>query len=101
GIEVMILYPSGDLNLIQEKQLTTWGANIHAVEVKGTFEDCRRMVDEAFADEELNSKLWLTCAGPANIAHWLSHQFFYFLAYRQWGEKEKPPVIAVPSGDLG
>jgi threonine synthase len=101
GIETVILYPSGKLNMVQEKQLTTLGKNIHAIEVKGSFEDCRQMVIDIFSDEELNQKLSLTSAGSGNIARWLPQQFYYFFAYKQWIDKETPPVIAVPSGNFG
>jgi len=101
GIEVVILYPSGKLNLVQEKQLTTLGKNIHAVEVNGSFEDCRRMMIDAFNDEELNKKVSLTSAGSGNIARWLPQQFYYFFAYKQWVDKDNPPVISVPSGNFG
>ncbi|HSY61307.1 MAG TPA: threonine synthase [Cytophaga sp.] len=101
GVEVVILFPSGKLNMIQEKQLTTLGENIHAIEVKGSFEDCRQMVETIFKDEELNKKIALTSAGSANIARWLPEQFYYFLGYKQWIEKTAPPVISVPCGNFG
>lgn len=100
GIDVVILYPEGKLNIIQEKQLTTLGKNIHPIEVKGTYEDCKKMVNEVFADKELQEKIFLTAPGSANIAVWLSQQLYYFFAYKQWIEKDMSPVIAVPSGDL-
>lgn len=100
GIEVVILYPAGKVSPVQEKQLTTLGHNIHALEVKGTFDDCQRMVKEAFTDEQVASKRFLTSANSINVARWLPQQFYYFLALRQW-EQERPPVIAVPSGNFG
>lgn len=100
GVNVVILYPSGKVSLIQELQLTTLGNNITALEVQGDFDDCQRMVKEAFADKELNKKLNLTSANSINIARWLSQQFYYFFALQQWPH-EKPPVIAVPSGNFG
>ena len=60
GVEVVILYPSGKVSSVQEKQLTTLGNNIHALEIKGNFDDCQKMVKQAFGDEELNKKLFLT-----------------------------------------
>ncbi|MEI9810570.1 MAG: pyridoxal-phosphate dependent enzyme [Bacteroidota bacterium] len=62
GIEVVILYPSGKVSPVQEKQLTTLGKNIHALEIEGNFDDCQRMVKEAFTDGELKQKLFLTSA---------------------------------------
>lgn len=101
GVDVVILYPSGKVSSVQEKQLTTLGKNIHALEVKGSFDDCQRMVKQAFADETLTQKRLLTSANSINVARWLPQQFYYFFAYKQWGEKENPPVFCVPSGNFG
>lgn len=100
GVEVVILYPSGKVSSVQEKQLTTLGKNIHALEVNGTFDDCQQMVKQAFADEELTRKKFLTSANSINVARWLPQQFYYFFAYKQWQQKQ-PPVICVPSGNFG
>src|SRR5712675_1081248 len=62
GVDVVILYPSGKVSSVQEKQLTTLGKNIHAIEVSGTFDDCQQLVKRAFADEHLTKKLFLTSA---------------------------------------
>lgn len=101
GVEVVILYPSGKVSSVQEKQLTTLGKNIHSLEVDGTFDDCQKMVKQAFADKELNQKLFLTSANSINVARWLPQQFYYFYAWQQWREKDRPPVISVPSGNFG
>ena len=101
GVEVVILYPSGKVSSVQEKQLTTLGKNIHALEVSGTFDDCQQMVKQVFTDEALNKKLFLTSANSINVARWLPQQFYYFFAYKQWAQKNSPPVIAVPSGNFG
>ena len=101
GIDVVILYPSGKVSPVQEKQLTALGKNIHALEIEGTFDDCQQMVKQAFTDKELNEKLFLTSANSINVARWLPQQFYYFFAYKQWADKEHPPVISVPSGNFG
>ena len=101
GVDVVILYPSGRVSSVQEKQLTTLGKNIHALEVAGTFDDCQQMVKQVFTDEALNEKLFLTSANSINVARWLPQQFYYFFAYKQWSLKNNPPVIAVPSGNFG
>ena len=101
GVDVVILYPSGKVSSVQEKQLTTLGKNIHALEVDGTFDDCQQMVKQIFTDVELGKKLFLTSANSINVARWLPQQFYYFFAYKQWIEKNHPPVIAVPSGNFG
>lgn len=101
GVDVVILYPSGKVSSVQEKQLTTLGKNIHALEVKGTFDDCQQMVKKSFADEDLNQQLFLTSANSINVARWLPQQFYYLFAYKQWADKNNPPVITVPSGNFG
>lgn len=101
GIEVVILYPSGKVSNVQEKQLVTLGNNIHALEINGTFDDCQQMVKRAFSDKYLNEKLFLTSANSINVARWLPQQFYYLFAWKQWSHKKNPPVISVPSGNFG
>lgn len=101
GVDVIILYPSGKVSSVQEKQLTTYGKNIYALEVDGSFDDCQRMVKQAFADETLTKKMFLTSANSINVARWLPQQFYYFFAWQQWMYRDAPPVIAVPSGNFG
>lgn len=100
GVEVVILYPSGKVSTVQEKQLTTLGKNIRAIEVKGSFDDCQRMVKAAFADETLNREMFLTSANSINVARWLPQQFYYAFALQQWSHPQ-PPVLCVPSGNFG
>src|SRR5450432_1861574 len=101
GVNVVILYPSGKVSLVQELQLTTSGRNIMAYEVDGSFDDCQTLVKQAFSDQELNEKIFLTSANSINVARWLPQQIYYFLAWKQWKNKSKPPVISVPSGNFG
>jgi threonine synthase len=101
GVQVVILYPSGKVSSVQELQLTTLGKNITALEVDGSFDDCQRMVKEAFADTALNEQLFLTSANSINVARWLPQQFYYFFAWAQWQDRQHPPVISVPSGNFG
>jgi threonine synthase len=100
GIKVVILYPSGKVSDVQEKQLTTLGQNITAFEVEGTFDDCQDMVKKAFLDDTLKD-VSLTSANSINIARWLPQMFYYFFAYRALKKMGKPLVIAVPSGNFG
>ena len=101
GINVVILYPSGKVSNVQEKQLTTLGKNIYALEVNGTFDDCQQLVKQAFTDKELKQQLFLTSANSINVARWLPQQFYYFLLWKQWKDKSNPPVVSVPSGNFG
>ena len=100
GVEVVILYPSGKVSSVQEKQLTTLGKNIHALEVDGSFDDCQQMVKAIFADVEFNKKIKLTSANSINVARWLPQQFYYFYLWKQWKDKANPPVVTVPSGNF-
>ncbi len=101
GIEVVILYPSEKVSSVQEKQLTTLGKNIHAIEVNGSFDDCQKMVKETFMDENLKQQVFLTSANSINVARWLPQQFYYYFLWRQWQDKNIPPTVAVPSGNFG
>lgn len=99
---VTILYPKGKVSDIQELQLCTNGENIHAIEVEGTFDDCQRLVKQAFADEELNKKLRLTSANSINISRLIPQTFYYFNAYAQLKRQGKDNVVfSVPSGNFG
>lgn len=101
GIQVVILYPSGKVSDIQEKQLTTLGENITALEVKGTFDDCQAMVKRAFLDKEITTQRQLTSANSINVARWLPQSLYYAFAYRDLKEKDKSLVFSVPSGNFG
>ncbi|MBT4826675.1 MAG: threonine synthase [Bacteroidetes bacterium] len=100
GVNVVILYPKGKVSEIQEKQLTTLGQNITALEVDGVFDDCQEMVKTAFLDTGLSS-INLTSANSINVARWLPQMFYYFIAYRALKSKNKKLVFSVPSGNFG
>ena len=100
GVEVIILYPSGKVSDIQERQLTTLGQNIKALEVDGFFDDCQDMVKKAFLDDSLKHKN-LTSANSINIARWLPQMFYFFFAYKQLKSQNKPLVFSCPSGNFG
>ena len=101
GIDVIILYPKGKVSDIQERQLTTLGENITALEVNGSFDDCQEMVKTAFVDQELKDKIYLTSANSINIGRWLAQMFYYFIAYKNRPNPEKKLLISVPSGNFG
>lgn len=101
NIDVVILYPSGKVSESQEKQLTTWGNNISALEVNGTFDDCQRLVKEAFLDTDLNSRLSLSSANSINIARLVPQSFYYFRAAAQMEHPDHPMTFIVPSGNFG
>lgn len=101
GVDVVILYPSGKVSEVQEKQLTTLGKNIKALEVDGTFDDCQAMVKTAFLDTEITSVKNLTSANSINVARWLPQMFYFFIAYKQLKNKRRKIVFSVPSGNFG
>ncbi|RLJ60939.1 threonine synthase [Lacinutrix venerupis] len=101
GVNVVILYPSGKVSEIQEKQLTTLGQNIKALEVDGVFDDCQDMVKRAFLDKELTNKMQLTSANSINVARWLPQLFYFMFAYKQLHKTNKDIVFSVPSGNFG
>jgi len=101
GVNVVILYPSGKVSDIQERQLTTLGKNITALEVDGTFDDCQAMVKNAFLDKELLDHMKLTSANSINVARWLPQLFYFLFAYKQAKSKGKEIVFSVPSGNFG
>lgn len=101
GVKVVVLYPSGKVSEVQEKQFTTLGQNITALEVDGTFDDCQQLVKRAFQDEELRSKYFLTSANSINLARLIPQSFYYFYAYAQLQHRNLPFVFSVPSGNYG
>jgi threonine synthase len=101
GIRVVILYPSKRISEAQEKQFTTLGENITALEVAGTFDDCQRLVKQAFSDAELNKHAWLTSANSINIGRLLPQMFYHVAAYRQLPVASVPLIVSVPSGNFG
>jgi len=101
GIRVVILYPSKRISEAQEKQFTTLGENITALEVSGTFDDCQRLVKQAFSDADLNKRAFLTSANSINIARLLPQMFYHVAAYRQLPVASVPLIVSVPSGNFG
>lgn len=100
GIKVVILYPSGKVSPLQEKQLTTLGGNVIALEIEGTFDDCQALVKQAFLDKELTQKIRLSSANSINISRLIPQSFYYFEAYNQIENPDKV-VFCVPSGNFG
>ena len=101
GVEVVILYPKGKVSELQEKQFTTLGENISCLEVDGVFDDCQKMVKEAFLDKELNQSMMLTSANSINVARWIPQSLYYFYAYSKLPKKNKKLAVSVPSGNFG
>ena len=99
-INVCILYPKGKISKVQEKQITTNGSYVQAIEVEGDFDLCQSMVKRAFSDEEVNRKIALTSANSINVARWLPQMFYFFLAYKKI-KNTKRNVFSVPSGNFG
>ena len=101
NVEVIILYPSGKVSPLQEKQLTTLGQNIIALEVGGTFDDCQALVKRAFLDDEVNDRYLLSSANSINITRLIPQSFYYFEAYKQLKENDIKLAFCIPSGNFG
>ncbi|PRP65934.1 threonine synthase [Nonlabens agnitus] len=103
GVNVKILFPKDKVSPYQERQMTSLGKNIKAIEVDGTFDDCQRMVKQAFNDHKLRKQVELTSANSINLARLLPQMIYYFLAYKQIKKelKDKSLVVSIPSGNLG
>ena len=101
GVKVVILYPSGKVSGLQEKQLTTMGGNITALEVNGTFDDCQDLVKQAMLDKQIQKRQALASANSINIARLLPQSFYYFYLAGQLQNSNKPLVVSVPCGNFG
>ncbi len=100
GTRVVVLYPAGHVSPVQEAQFTTLGGNVTAVAVGGAFDDCQRLVKEAFALRELGGRVRLTSANSINIGRLLPQAFYYASAALAF-PGEAPPIVSVPSGNFG
>jgi threonine synthase len=100
GIEVYILYPSGEVSPLQKRQLDTIGGNVRALVVEGKFDDCQNLVKQAFLDPDL-SKLNLTSANSINIGRVLPQSIYYIWSYAQVAREGEEAVISIPSGNFG
>lgn len=101
GIKVSILYPKGKVSAIQELQLTTNGNNIEAIEINGTFDDCQRLVKQAFLDDELNAHLNLTSANSINISRLIPQMFYYAYTWARLKNNFEDIIFVTPSGNFG
>lgn len=104
GIRVVVLFPEGRVSELQQRQMTTLGKNITPLSIKGSFDDCQRLVKEAFLDASLHQKLRLTSANSINIARLIPQMLYYFETYRQFQSKGMDTsklVFSVPSGNFG
>src|SRR3954469_21796900 len=101
---VVVLYPQGQVSDVQEAQMASLGGNIRAVAVRGTFDDCQRLVKQAFADDELRTHVWLTPANSINVGRLLPQVFYYFQLLKLAAgstSREAWPIVSVPSGNFG
>ena len=94
---VVVLYPEGQVTDVQEAQMASLGDNVTAVAVRGTFDDCQRLVKQAFADDELRTHVWLTPANSINLGRLLPQVFYYFVLARLGTD----PIVSVPGGNFG
>ena len=97
---VVVLYPAGKVSDVQEAQMASLGDNITALAMQGTFDDCQRLVKQAFADDDLRRHVWLTPANSINLGRLLPQTFYYFVLARLAADGAGP-VVSVPSGNFG
>jgi threonine synthase len=96
---VVVLYPKGKVSDVQEAQMAALGDNVTALAIEGTFDDCQRLVKQAFADDDLRRHVWLTPANSINLGRLLPQVFYYFLLASH--DQDGGPVVSVPSGNFG
>ena len=106
GINVFVLFPGGKVSPLQQKQITTWGGNIHALEVDGSFDDCQKLTKQMLGDRQLSDSFPLTSANSINIARLIPQSFYYFFAFARLDaggvdEARLPLVFSVPCGNFG
>ena len=102
GVEVSVLFPKGLVSPLQEHQLTCWGENVKSFAVRGTFDDCQRMVKSAFMDAQLNQRFELSSANSINLGRLLPQAVYYAAASLQgWSQHGEPVSFVVPAGNLG
>jgi threonine synthase len=96
---VFVLYPAGQVSDVQEAQMASLGDNVTALAMRGTFDDCQRLVKQAFADDDLRRHVWLTPANSINLGRLLPQVFYYFILARLTAPGG--PIVSVPSGNFG
>lgn len=104
GVKVWVLYPQDCISYMQEAQFASLGGNVHAVEVNGSFDDCKRLVEQAFMDADLNSRMLITSATSINVARIVPQTIYYFWAYAtlmRMGKKVDDLVFSIPCANLG
>ncbi len=101
-VDVVVLYPKGLVSPRQAQQLSCWGHNVRTLAVAGSFDDCQRMVKDAFVDPALGRELLLSSANSINVGRLLPQMTYYAQSslelFRRDGRK---PNYIVPSGNLG
>ncbi|MFW5904889.1 MAG: threonine synthase, partial [bacterium] len=101
GVRTVVLFPEGKVSPVQRKQLTEVGGNVESVAVRGTFDDCQRLVKKGIADRDLQRTAVIASANSINVGRLLPQSFYYFHAWGQLPDPEPAPVFSVPSGNLG
>jgi threonine synthase len=102
GIEVGVLFPKGLVSPTQERQLTCWGGNVKSFAVQGTFDDCQRLVKQAFVDTELRQQTQLSSANSINLGRLLPQAVYYASSSLEiWRKYGEPASYVIPSGNLG
>ena len=103
NINVVILFPKNKISSFQQKQITTKGDNIYGVQVEGDFDQCQKLVKEAFNDKKLRNEIDISSANSINVGRWLPQIIYYFILFKELKKinKEKNICISIPSGNFG
>jgi threonine synthase len=102
GIEVAVLFPAGLVSPTQQRQLTCWDGNVRSFAVHGRFDDCQRLVKEAFADAQLRERCELSSANSINLGRLLPQTVYYWASSLSiWRQYREPASFVIPSGNLG
>jgi threonine synthase len=101
-VRVMILYPAGLVSPRQEQQLTCWGENVASLRIAGTFDDCQRLVKEAFGDARLGERHRLSSANSINIGRLLPQMAYYAASSLDVERCSRAKAsYVIPAGNLG
>lgn len=103
NINVVILFPKNKISSFQQKQITTKGDNVYGVQVEGDFDQCQKLVKEAFNDKKLRNEIDISSANSINVGRWLPQIIYYFILFKELKKinKEKNICISIPSGNFG
>jgi threonine synthase len=101
-VDVVILFPDGRVSDVQRRMMTTpTEANVHAVAIKGTFDDCQALVKAMFNDHAFRDRMSLSGVNSINWARIVAQVTYYFVAAAALGAPHRAMSFSVPTGNFG